>query len=85
MDISAITTGVGGMPARKPNAAMEAVTGFADMLRQAETQGMAAVSGGADPHALVTAMAESKLAVDTVVAVRDRVVEAYQEILRMPV
>jgi flagellar hook-basal body complex protein FliE len=33
----------------------------------------------------MTAIAESKLAVDTVVTVRDRVVEAYQEILRMPV
>jgi flagellar hook-basal body complex protein FliE len=41
--------------------------------------------GGADPHALVEALAQSELAVETVVAVRDKVVEAYQEILRMPV
>jgi flagellar hook-basal body complex protein FliE len=41
--------------------------------------------GGADPHALVEALAASEMAVDTVVTVRDKVVEAYQEILRMPV
>ena len=41
--------------------------------------------GQADPHALVQALAASELAVDTVVAVRNKVVEAYQEILRMPV
>ena len=44
-----------------------------------------AQSGGADPHALVQALAETQLAVETAVTVRDRVVEAYQEILRMPV
>ena len=41
--------------------------------------------GGADPHALVQALAQTELAVQTAVAVRDKVVEAYQEILRMPV
>ena len=43
------------------------------------------MTGGADPHALVQALANSQLAVETVSTVRDRVVEAYQEILRMPV
>ena len=37
------------------------------------------------PHALVQALASSQLAVETVATVRDKVVEAYQEILRMPV
>jgi len=41
--------------------------------------------GGADPHALVQALASSETAVETVVTMRDKVVEAYQEILRMPV
>ena len=39
----------------------------------------------ADPHALVESLANTQLAVETAVTVRDRVVEAYQEILRMPV
>ncbi len=40
---------------------------------------------GADPYALVQALAQAELAVETAATVRDRVVEAYQEILRMPV
>jgi flagellar hook-basal body complex protein FliE len=36
-------------------------------------------------RALVEALAASSLAVETAVTVRDKVVEAYQEILRMPV
>ena len=61
------------------------VSGFTDTLAQAENQARAAMTTGADPHALVTALAQTELAVETVVTIRDRVVEAYQEILRMPV
>lgn len=83
--LSALMSGAGPATATPKSAAMDAVAGFAKALSEAETQAQAAVTTGADPHALVTAMAESKLAIDTVVTVRDRVVEAYQEILRMPV
>jgi len=46
-----------------------------------------AVTGesGADPHQLVQTLAQTELAVQSVVAVRDKVVEAYQELLRMPI
>jgi len=43
------------------------------------------MAGGADAHSLVTALAQTELAIETAVTVRDKVVEAYQEILRMPV
>ena len=56
-----------------------------DQLRQAEETATAAMTSDADPHALVEALAQSELAVETAVAVRNKVVEAYQEILRMPV
>lgn len=69
-----------------------AATGFAKLadnfmgaLEGHEKTAQAATTGGADPHALVQALASSQLAVETVATVRDRVVEAYQEILRMPV
>ena len=45
----------------------------------------AAMTGDADPHALVQALAQTELAVETAVTIRNKVVEAYQEILRMPV
>ena len=34
---------------------------------------------------VVTAVAESEAAIETLVAVRDRVIAAYEEIMRMPV
>ena len=58
---------------------------FAATLRDGEATAKAAMTGDADPHALVQALAQTELAVETAVAVRDKVVEAYQEILRMPV
>ncbi|SDX23744.1 flagellar hook-basal body complex protein FliE [Roseicitreum antarcticum] len=63
-----------------------AATSFVDTLRQAETTAEASMMGGdADPHALVMALARTQGAVETTIAVRDKVVEAYLEILRMPV
>lgn len=58
---------------------------FIQQMRQSEAVAMQAMTGGADPHALVQALAQTELAVDTAVSIRDKVVEAYQEILRMPV
>jgi flagellar hook-basal body complex protein FliE len=58
---------------------------FTSSLVQSEHIARAAMTGGADPHSLVAALASSQTAVETVATVRDRVVEAYQEILRMPV
>ena len=58
---------------------------FFRTLEEGEATAMASLSGGADSQALVEALAQTELAVETAVTVRDRVVEAYQEILRMPV
>ncbi len=58
---------------------------FAATLKAGEDTAKAAMTGGADPHALVQALAATELAVETAVTVRNKVVEAYQEILRMPV
>ncbi|WP_428927218.1 flagellar hook-basal body complex protein FliE [Marinibacterium sp. SX1] len=58
---------------------------FAQTLAQGEAAAQAAMTGNADPHALVHALAQTELAVETAITVRDKVVEAYQEILRMPV
>ena len=58
---------------------------FATTIADGEATAKAAMTGGADSLALVQALAETQLAVETAVTVRDRVVEAYQEILRMPV
>lgn len=62
-----------------------ALGSFAKTLQQNEQVARAAMTGGADPQALVQALAQTELAIETAVTVRDKVVEAYQEILRMPV
>jgi len=58
---------------------------FAATLQQSENIALASMTGDADPHALVQALAQTELAVETAITVRNKVVEAYQEILRMPV
>jgi flagellar hook-basal body complex protein FliE len=58
---------------------------FMQTLRAGEETVKAGLAGRADPQAVVEAMAATELAVQTAVAVREKVVEAYQEILRMPV
>ncbi len=42
-------------------------------------------SGKANIVDVVTAVAETEVAVETLVAVRDRVISAYEEIMRMPI
>ena len=72
-------------PAGAGNAFTALAGDFAQTLRAGEETAKAAMTGGADPHALVEALAASELAVETAVTLRNKVVEAYQEILRMPV
>jgi len=91
MDIklSQALRGYGASKMDLPNSATtqlgQAAKDFAETLSKSETTARDAMTGKADPHALVEALANSQLAVETAVTVRDRVVEAYQEILRMPV
>ncbi|GAW36413.1 flagellar hook-basal body protein FliE [Roseovarius sp. A-2] len=92
MDISAVNAArqyAATRPATEPQEAGAAFQGlardFAATLQQSEDLAQASMTGGADPHALVQALAQTELAVEAAVTVRDRVVEAYQEILRMPV
>jgi len=89
--LSALEQYANARPATEPLAANgpamvgRAVGNFAETLQRGEATATAAMAGDADPHALVRALAETELAVETAITVRDKVVEAYQEILRMPV
>ena len=67
------------------DAAAQSVSDFAATLAKGEETAQAALAGAADPQALVHALAQTELAVETAVTLRNKVVEAYQEILRMPV
>lgn len=60
-----------------------------DKARGAEYTGEAvsaeAIAGKAELHELVTAVTNAELTLQTVVAVRDRVITAYQDIVKMPI
>ena len=62
-----------------------AVDTFAQSGKKAEAQALAVATGKADIVDVVTAVAESEAALETLVAVRDRVIAAYEEIMRMPI
>ncbi|MGL4636756.1 MAG: flagellar hook-basal body complex protein FliE [Beijerinckiaceae bacterium] len=61
------------------------VGGTADSARKAESAMTQATAGRADLVEVVTAVAESEAALETLVAVRDKVIAAYEEIMRMPI
>lgn len=63
----------------------QAAQSFEQVMAAADQTSVGAMSGATDTHALVQSLTEAELALDAAVAIRDKVVEAYQEILRMPV
>lgn len=67
------------------NPAFKAVHELAGTVAKGETAAMNYMTGSADPHSVVEALAQAEIAVQTAVTVRDKVVEAYQELIRMPV
>ena len=70
---------------KQPEGIAKAASEFAEVFTNAEETAKAMSVGKADPHSVVQALATAEVALETAVTVRDKVVEAYQEILRMPV
>ena len=52
--------------------------------KKSENLSVAAVQDKADLNQVVTAVAEAEVTLQTVVAVRDKLIDAYKEIMRMP-
>ncbi len=62
-----------------------ALKGVVDQGHEADRQSMAAISGHANLLDVVSAVSKAELSLQTTIAVRDRVVQAYQDIMRMPI
>lgn len=62
-----------------------AMTDAVSASRHAETQMTAQVQGRAELVDVVTAISAAEASLETVIAVRDQVITAYQEIMRMPI
>lgn len=63
----------------------DAATGALNTLVEGEQTAKAMMAGKADAHSVVEALAATEMALEAAVSIRDKVVEAYQEILRMPI
>ncbi|MGB3455009.1 MAG: flagellar hook-basal body complex protein FliE [Litorimonas sp.] len=61
------------------------VESFSDVMKTVETATSQYATGATDAQAVVEALANAEMALETAVTVRNRVVEAYQELLRMPI
>lgn len=84
----------GGMPTG--GAAASAAPGFGELLnnvmtdmtkstKAAETQMTGAVQGQNNMIDVVTAVSSAEAQLETVIAVRDQVIAAYQQIMQMPI
>lgn len=54
-------------------------------MKTGETMAISQAAGQADMVSVVNAVNAAELTLDTVVAVRDRVIQAYQSIMQMPI
>jgi flagellar hook-basal body complex protein FliE len=75
---------VGGQPSFSETL-QQLVSSVAESGRNSDAQAAAAASGKGDMVNMVTAIAETETALQTLVAVRDRVIQSYEDIMRMPV
>ena len=86
------TPETGTQPATDPsgvsafgNMVMTALTETQDVMRNSENLTAQNAAGQAELVDVVTAMAAAEVQLETVISVRDQVIRAYQEILRMPI
>jgi flagellar hook-basal body complex protein FliE len=56
-----------------------------DAGRKSDAQTISMAQGKANVMDVVTAVAETDVAVSTLVSVRDRVIQSYEDIMRMPI
>lgn len=62
-----------------------ALKGAAETGYKSELLATKAISGKADLTDVITAITDAETSLNTVVAIRDRVINAYQDIIKMPI
>jgi flagellar hook-basal body complex protein FliE len=63
----------------------EAMNGVLEAGHKSDAQTVAMASGKANVMDVVTAVAETDVAVSTLVSVRDKVISAYEDVMKMPI
>jgi len=75
------TAGAGGFA----SALKDALSAVNELGHKSDAQTRAMANGKSDMVNVVTAVTETEVAIDAVVAVRDRVIQAYEDIMKMPI
>lgn len=73
------------VPADAVGSVVKFFSAFDQQLREAEQVAKSTLMGDRAPHDFVEKIAHAQLTLETAVTIREKAVEAYQEILRMPV
>ena len=63
----------------------EAIGSVVEAGRKSDGQAQAMAAGKANIVDVVTAVTETEVAIEAMVSVRDKVIQAYEEIMRMPI
>ncbi len=95
-DAIAAYTAAARVPTAGPEATGAGGSGFADLvksatqeavasIREGETAMQAGLAGKADVRDVVMAVTNAELTLDTVVSLRDKVINTYNEIIKMPI
>ena len=63
----------------------DVVNSTVESLQQSEKMSVAAAAGKADIVDVVSSVTNAEVTLQAVVAVRDKVIEAYQDIMKMPI
>ena len=63
----------------------DAIDTVTEAAQKSDVQGATVATGKANMIDVVTAVAESETAIQTLVSVRDKVISAYEDILKMPI
>jgi flagellar hook-basal body complex protein FliE len=63
----------------------DAIGSVQQSARASDSQSQALAAGKANLVDVVTAVSETEVAIDTLVSVRDKVISAYEEIMKMPI
>jgi flagellar hook-basal body complex protein FliE len=82
-DLTAVATPGGGNSFADILA--QQVQGVVDSGKTSDAMAIDMVNGKANVVDMVTALSETEIAIQSMVTVRDRVISAYEEIMRMPI
>ena len=87
-DTANIAAGLGNAQESGPSFSSvlkDVVNAVTDTAQKSDVQAQAVAAGKANMIDVVTAVAETETTMQTLVAVRDKVISAYEDVLKMPI